>query len=82
MVRAAESVVFNIVEGCGARTSKAFARFLDVGIKSTSELESQLELSKDYGVLPRRDWAILTAAVVEVRRMLCGLRRAILRIED
>ena len=52
MVRAAESVVLNIVEGCGTSSAKEFARFLDVSIKSTSELEAQLELAKDYGVLP------------------------------
>jgi hypothetical protein len=39
MVSAAESVAFNIVEGCGAASSKEFARFLDISIKSTSELE-------------------------------------------
>ena len=77
-VGAAESVVFNIVEGCGATSRKEFARFLDISIKSTFELECQLELVKDYGVLKERAWRSLTADTVEVRRMLCGLRRAIL----
>lgn len=51
ITNAAESVVLNIVEGCGGRTPKDFARFLDHSIKSTSELEAQLELAKDYGAL-------------------------------
>jgi four helix bundle protein len=55
MIRAAESIVFNIVEGCGARSRKEFARFLDVSIKSCSELEAELELAKDYGVLDPGD---------------------------
>jgi four helix bundle protein len=78
MIRAAESVVFNIVEGCGARNPKEFARFLDISIKSTSELECQLELARDYGVLDHRDWQTLTTEAVDVRRMLCGLRARVL----
>jgi four helix bundle protein len=78
MIRAAESIVFNIVEGCGGRSPKEFARFLDISIKSTSELESQLELAKDYGVLDDRHWQTLTGETVDVRRMLCGLRAKVL----
>ncbi len=78
MIRAAESIVFNIVEGCGGRSAKEFARFLDISIKSTSELESQLELSKDYGVLSDHHWQTLTKETVDVRRMLCGLRAKVL----
>jgi four helix bundle protein len=78
MTSAAESVAFNIVEGCGAASRKEFARFLDISIKSTSELEYQLQLAKDYGVLPSHAWQSLTAETIEIRRMLCGLRRAVL----
>lgn len=75
---ASESVAFHIVEGCGASSRKEFARFLDISIKSTSELEYQLELSKDYGVLSENAWRELSSECVQIRRMLCGLRRAIL----
>jgi four helix bundle protein len=78
MIRAAESIVFNIVEGCGGRSPKEFARFLDISIKSTLELESQLELAKDYGVLSDHHWQTLTKETVDVRRMLCGLRAKVL----
>jgi four helix bundle protein len=79
-IRAAESVVLNIVEGCGARSAREFARFLDISIKSTSELESQLELARDYGVLERREWQRLATETVDVRRMLCGLRTRVLEV--
>ena len=79
MVRAAESIVINIVEGCGGSSQKDFARFLDISIKSTSELECQLELAKDYGVLKPHDWQRLTREAVDVRRMLCGLRAKVLQ---
>lgn len=74
MTSAGESIAFNIVEGCGANSPREFARFLDIGIKSASELEYQLALARDYGVLRNRDWQSLSAATIDVRRMLYGLR--------
>jgi four helix bundle protein len=78
MANAAESIAFNIVEGCGSTSSKEFARFLDISIKSTCELEYQLQLATDSGLLSRRVWIALSAETVEIRRMLCGLRRKVL----
>ncbi len=79
MTRASESIAFNIVEGCGTRTAADFARFLDISIKSAFELEYQLKLSKDYGVLPATDWESLSAETVEIRKMTCGLRDKVLK---
>jgi four helix bundle protein len=78
MLSAAESIVFNIVEGCGSATPKEFARFLDISIKSTCELEYQLQLATDSDLLPRHVWSPLSAETIEIRRMLCGLRRKVL----
>lgn len=81
MISAAESVACNIVEGCGSTSRKEFARFLDISIKSTCELEYQLQLATDCGVLTRGEWRTLTAETVEIRRMLCVLRRRVLEAE-
>jgi four helix bundle protein len=78
MVTSAESIAFNIVEGCGAARPKEFARFLDISIKSTCELEYQLQLATDCGLLSSRVGPPLTSEAVEIRRMLCGLRRKVL----
>src|SRR5687768_4123959 len=78
MTAAAESVAFNIVEGCGASSPKEFARFLAIAIKSTTELESQLELAKDYGILSGPSWDSLSVDAMDVRRMLWGLRNKVL----
>jgi len=80
MVNAAESIVFNIIEGCGSTSSREFARFLDMSIKSTSELEGQLQLATDAGLLQRRVWSPLSKETVEIRRMICGLRKKVLRV--
>ena len=78
MTNAAESIAFNIVEGCGSTSSKEFARFLDISIKSTCELEYQLQLATDCRLLSRVVGNPLAAESVEVRRMLCGLRKKVL----
>lgn len=77
MTSAAESISFNIVEGCGADSQKDFARFLEIAIKSSTELENQLKLSKDYGILTGLDWDSLSETTVDVRKMLCGLRKRV-----
>jgi four helix bundle protein len=78
MVSSAESVAFNIVEGCGASRPKEFARFLDISIKSTCELEYQLQLASDATLLLPSIGRPLCTETIEIRRMLCGLRRKVL----
>lgn len=79
ITRSAESIAFNIVEGCGAATQPDFARFLDISAKSAFELEYQLTLAKDYGVLPEANWTELRDETIEIRKMLYGLRRKVLK---
>jgi four helix bundle protein len=78
MTRAAESIGYNIVEGCGSSTANEFARYLDISIKSASELDYQLLLSKGYGVLSEIDWAAHSKETIEIRRMLSKLRGKVL----
>ncbi len=78
LVRAVEAVPTNIVEGCFAATPREFARFLDISIKSTGEVEYQLRLARDYKALSDERYTLLTAATIEVRRMLVGLRKKVL----
>jgi len=78
MTSAAESIAFNIVEGCGAESAKDFGRFLDIAIKSAMELEYQLTLARDYGLLPSPEAEILREHTVEARRMLYGLRKKVI----
>ncbi|MGK2934781.1 MAG: four helix bundle protein [Gemmatimonadaceae bacterium] len=82
ILRAVESIPTNIVEGCFAASQKDFARFLDVSIKSAGEVEYQLQLAHDSGVLRYRNWRSLSAETVEVRRMTIGLRKKVLGKPD
>src|SRR5256886_10974584 len=78
MTGAAESIGHNIVEGAGSTTQKEFARFLGISIKSTMELEHQLQLAHDYGILPKEQWSALTAETVEIRKMIAAYRDRLL----
>src|SRR6476661_2795261 len=70
LTRASQSIVDNIVEGCGAASRLEFARYLDISIKSTSEVDYQLELARDLGVMSHDVWKPLAKDVVEIRKML------------
>jgi four helix bundle protein len=75
MTRSSESIPDNIADGCGTATSPDFAKFLDSSIKSTSELESQLERTHAYGLMDvkRYDW--FTTQAQDVRKMTWSLRK-------
>ena len=78
IARSSESIPTNIVEGCFSATQKEFARFLDISIKSTGEVEYQLQLARDCRLVSDRTWRSLAEDAIEVRRMLVGLRKKVL----
>ena len=49
-----------------------FARFLDISIKSSSEVDYRLELAKEYGLISESEWRTLTAEVVERAGFFAG----------
>ena len=73
MRRAAESIATNIVEGCNRASQKELANFLQIAIASSSELEYQLRLARDYGAMDPRACERLSTQTIEVRKMLIGL---------
>ena len=73
IVRAAVSVPANLAEGAGRTGDREFRRFVRIALGSASELEYHLLLARDLGLIPVHPHARLSAAVVEVKRMLSGL---------
>ena len=74
LLRAAMSIPTNIVEGTGQKSGKEFGRFLDIALKSTSELEYHLIIARDIQAISLSDFESLSAQTIEVRKMLYGLR--------
>jgi len=70
--RAASSVPANIAEGCGCNGNREFARFLGIALRSASETEYHLLLSRDLGYLDIETYENLNNRAVEVKRMLTG----------
>jgi four helix bundle protein len=75
LVRAADSIPANIVEGRAAASDAEFARFVSYAIASAAELEHHLMTARERGVMATPDFRSLMAQLIEVRKMLYGLRR-------
>ncbi|RYX80589.1 four helix bundle protein [bacterium] len=71
--RAAVSVPSNIAEGCGRGSDADFCRFVQMAMGSSFEVDYQLLLSRDLGLLTQSDYDGLFAQVCEVKRMLNSL---------
>lgn len=72
LIRSAASMPANLAEGCGRSGDRDLRRFVRIALGSASELEYHLLLARDLGLLPDQTHEELTAAVVEVKRMLTG----------
>jgi four helix bundle protein len=77
MSRAARGIPAALVEGCGKDSQAELARYADISIGSSSELEYWVLSAKDVGYFPRSDYERLTASTIEVRKMLFGFRKAV-----
>jgi four helix bundle protein len=63
----------NIAEGCGRSGQFEFVRFLTIAAGSAKELEYHTLLACDLGYLSPEHYEQLSAATVEVERMLASL---------
>ena len=77
MRRTVTSISSNIAEGCGRSGTLDMARFLQIAIASTSELESQLILAREVGLASQVSGTL--DRVDRVRRRLANLQR---RVQD
>ena len=75
--RAAYSIPFNIVEGCGRNSDKDFTHFLDMSLGSANELEYCILLTSELGYLTPDMYKLLNGKVGTIRAMLINLIRSI-----
>ena len=79
ITRAAQSIPANIVEGAAQESGREFIRFLGFALASAAELEYHLITARDLRLVPSADLDELTAQLVEVKKMLFGLRTRVIQ---
>ena len=75
MRRAAVSVPSNIAEGKARHTTGEFIQFISHAEGSVAELDTQLTLCQDLGLLTQKESTAAANLLEELRRMLNGLHR-------
>ena len=73
--RAVESIGDAIAEGRGRATDKDFANFLTTAIASATEAEHHLLRALDFGIFKEDEHRSLCDDLIEIRKILIGLRR-------
>ncbi|NND01955.1 MAG: four helix bundle protein [Acidimicrobiia bacterium] len=76
MRRASVSVASNIAEGASRGSPKEFRRFLQIAAGSANELETQLLIAADAGLVPRQQATDLAGDIARIRKMLYSLERS------
>ncbi|MEO8254172.1 MAG: four helix bundle protein [Flavobacterium sp.] len=72
--RAVSSIPTNFAEGCGSNSEKEFARYLNIAIASSSEVEYLLLLTKDLQFLTLETHKALEEKVIQIRKQIYQLR--------
>ena len=75
--RASISIPANIAEGCGRRSQRDLARFLQISVGSANELEYHLLLARELGYLETDSHSVFNTDPGEVRQMLSSLIRKV-----
>lgn len=77
MRRAAVSIPCNIAEGYRRNSRKEYLQFLAIAYGSTAELETQLLLARDLGLLGSESFSALDRLVSDVSKLLSRLINAL-----
>jgi four helix bundle protein len=78
MLRSSLSISSNIAEGFGRKSKKDFARFLLIAMGSTEELRSQIRFARDTGLIKDSDFNSVQDKLLEIGKMITGLRKYLL----
>lgn len=77
--RCSVSIPSNIAEGAGRNTLGEFKQFLGISVGSLYELETQLIISKEIGIITKDDLNPILIEIDEINKMLIGLKRSLVK---
>lgn len=75
ITRAAISIPSNIAEGCSRTSQKDFSRFLQIGLGSSFELETQLEIAKEIGFINEQTYTDLILELNTIQKRIQSLKK-------
>jgi four helix bundle protein len=75
--RASVSIPANIAEGCGKDSRADFARYIQIAIGSSSEVEYFILLARDLSFLNNDEFNEFSIKITEIKRMLSSLRKKV-----
>jgi four helix bundle protein len=76
LIRAAESIRFNIAEGAGLNSDRQLARHLLIALGSANEVQDGLDALNESSILPIK-YADLPGEATEIRSMLAVFHRRV-----
>ena len=74
MQRSAVSIPSNIAEGSAKSSNKDFARFLEMSIGSSYELETELTIASKLNYMELDVFVSLQNKIVEIQQMIIGFK--------
>jgi four helix bundle protein len=75
--RASVSIPSNIAEGAARAYNKEFIQFLNIALGSVAEVDTQLLICFKLGYLKSEIYRELEIELIEIRKMILGLRKYI-----
>ncbi len=75
--RAAVSIPSNIAEGAARHSKKEFIQFLYISLSSAAEVNTQLIISNNFGLLHNSDSEILNIELDVISKMIQGLIKSL-----
>ncbi len=76
--RSSSSIPTNFAEGSAKTSERDFKRFIDIALGSATEVDYQLELSKDLKYISEEKFLDLNNKIISIKKMLFALRQKIL----
>lgn len=77
MFRCAVSIPSNIAEGCGRKSDKELKQFLSISLGSSFELETQIIIAQEVGLIDSEQHLILESKITEIQKMINGLAKSL-----
>jgi four helix bundle protein len=81
MRRSSVSIPSNISEGAARTGRKEFLQFINIAQGSISELDTQIELSKELGFIKQDDYETLLCKLTVISKQLYGLARRVKQVK-